>query len=142
MAIYVAYWSGTGNTQTGADMVAKGIVAGGKEAETVSVENFSADQLKDCPVFVLGCPSMGDEVLEETVMEPFVAEVEAFSAGKKIGLFGSYGWGDGQWMRDWVQRMEDAGATVYGGEDAIYMSEPDGDAEERLVALGKEIAAL
>ncbi len=142
MAIYVAYWSGTGNTQTGAEMVAKGIRAAGKEAETVSVENFSADQLKDCPVFALGCPSMGDEVLEETVMEGFVTEVEAFAAGKKIGLFGSYGWGDGQWMRDWVQRMQDAGATVYGGEDAIYMSEPDDAAEEALTALGKELASL
>ena len=71
-----------------------------------------------------------------------IGESDLFAAGKKIGLFDSYGWGDGQWMRDWVQRMQDAGAEVYGGEDAIYMSEPDADAEERLVALGKEIAAL
>jgi len=141
MDIVVAFWSGTGNTQQGADMVAKGIEEGGKTAKTVSVEGFSAAELKDCPVFALGCPSMGDEVLEETVMEDFVTEVEGFAAGKKIGLFGSYGWGDGQWMRDWVERMEKAGATVFGGEDAIYMNEPDGDAEEKLVALGKELAA-
>ena len=97
--------------------------------------------LKDCPVFALGCPAMGAEVLEEETMEGFVTAVEGFASGKKIGLFGSYGWGDGEWMRDWVQRMEDAGATVYGGEAAIYMNEPDG-AEDDLKALGKELASL
>ena len=140
MAIYVAYWSGTGNTQTGADMVAKGIVAGGKEAETVSVENFSADQLKDCPVFVLGCPSMGDEVLEETVMEPFVAEVEAFAAGKKIGLFGSYGWGDGQWMRDWTERVKNDGATLVNEEGLIVNETPDDKALKQCRELGQALS--
>jgi len=85
---------------------------------------------------------MGNETLEETVMEDFVTEVESFASGKKIGLFGSYGWGDGEWMRNWVARMEEAGAQVYGGEDAICMNEPDSEAEEKLEALGKELAAL
>ena len=62
--------------------------------------------------------------------------------GKKIALFGSYGWGDGEWMRNWVARMEEAGAQVYGGEDAICMNEPDSEAEAKLEALGKELAAL
>ena len=99
--IIVAYWSGTGNTGAMAEYVAQGIREGGKEAKIVNVENFSADELKDCSVFALGCPSMGVEVLEEGYMEPFMCDVDGFAAGKKIGLFGSYGWGDGEWMRNW-----------------------------------------
>jgi flavodoxin short chain len=142
MEIIVAYWSGTGNTQAGADILTNAIKDAGKDVREVNVENFSADELKDCPVFALGCPAMGDEVLEESVMEDFVIAVEGFAAGKKIGLFGSYGWGDGQWMRDWVERMEKAGATVCGGEDAIWCNEPDADAEDKLKALGAQLAAF
>lgn len=83
---------------------------------------------------------MGDEVLEEGTMEPFVEEVAKFAAGKKIGLFGSYGWGDGEWMRNWVKQMQDAGAEVLGGEDAICCDAPDDEAEEKLVELGKKLA--
>lgn len=140
--IIVAYWSGTGNTAAMAQMVGKGITEAGAEAKVVSVEEFAASGLKDSAVFALGCPSMGNEVLEETVMEDFVTEVESFASGKKIGLFGSYGWGDGEWMRNWVERMQDAGATVYGGEDAICMGEPDDEAESKLVDLGKTLAGL
>ena len=99
--IYVIFWTQGGNTQAMAEAVAEGIREGGKEAEVIYVGSVSADVLKDQPVFALGCPAMGAEVLEESEMEPFVAEVETFASGKKIGLFGSYGWGDGEWMRDW-----------------------------------------
>ena len=133
--IMVAYWSGTGNTAAMATILGKGIQDGGATAKVVSVEDIKADDLKDYPVFALGCPSMGNETLEETVMEDFVTEVESFASGKKIGLFG-----DAQ--RNWVARMEEAGAQVYGGEDAICMNEPDSEAEEKLEALGKELAAL
>ena len=139
--IVVAYWSGTGNTQAGAELIGKGIEAAGGTAKVVSVEQYAAANLKDYPVFALGCPSMGAEQLEETVMEDYVTEVEAFASGKKIALFGSYGWGDGQWMRDWVERMENAGAEVLGGESAIYMNEPDAYADD-LMELGKSLAAL
>ena len=140
--IMVAYWSGTGNTAAMATILGKGIQDGGATAKVVSVEDIKADDLKDYPVFALGCPSMGNETLEETVMEDFVTEVESFASGKKIGLFGSYGWGDGEWMRNWVARMEEAGAQVFGGEEAICMNEPDSEAEAKLEALGKELAAL
>ncbi len=140
--IIVAYWSGTGNTAAMAQMVGKGIAEAGAAAKVVSVEEFAAAGLKECAVFALGCPSMGNEVLEESVMEDFVTEVERFASGKKIGLFGSYGWGDGEWMRNWVERMQDAGAAVYGGEDAICMGEPDAEAESKLVDLGKTLAGL
>lgn len=138
--VIVAYWSGTGNTAAMAAIIGKGVEDAGAAAKVVSVEEFSASELKDCPVFALGCPSMGNEQLEETVMEDFVTKVESFASGKKIGLFGSYGWGDGEWMRTWVERMQAAGAEVLGGEDAICMNEPDAEAETKLEELAKALA--
>ena len=102
--IIVAYWSQTGNTEAMANAVGEGIKAAGGEADVVPVSAVSVDELKAASSFALGCPAMGAEVLEESEMEPFVEEVEGFAAGKKIALFGSYGWGDGQWMRDWEER--------------------------------------
>ena len=114
--ISVVYWSQSGNTAAMAEAVAKGVTDAGKEAEIVFVSSASIDELKSETAFALGCPAMGAEVLEEGEMEPFVTELEGCVAGKTIGLFGSYGWGDGEWMRDWVERMTAAGATVVGGE--------------------------
>ena len=101
--ITIVYYSETGNTEAMASMVAKGVEAAGATAKVVSVDGFDAAELKEEAAFALGCPAMGDEVLEEGTMEPFVEEVTKFAAGKKIGLFGSYGWGDGEWMRNWVK---------------------------------------
>ena len=92
------YWSQTGNTQARAEAVGAGITKAGKEADVVEVSGASMEDLKAAKVFALGCPAMGAEVLEEMEMEPFVEEVEGFAQGKTIALFGSYGWGDGQWM--------------------------------------------
>ena len=94
------------------------------------------------PHLHLECPSMGVEQLEESTMEPFVEEVCGFASGKTIGLFGSYGWGDGEWMRNWVEQMEGAGATVVGGEDTICQEAPDADAQDELKAMGKQLAAI
>ena len=85
---------------------------------------------------------MGAEVLEESEMEPFVSDVEGFAAGKTIALFGSYGWGDGQWMRDWEERMSGCGATVLGGEGLICRETPDETALADCEALGRQLAAL
>ena len=112
--ITIVYYSETGNTEAMASMVAKGVEAAGATAKIVSVDGFDAAELKEEAAFALGCPAMGDEVLEEGTMEPFVEEVAKFAAGKRIGLFGSYGWGDGEWMRNWVKQMQDAGAEVLG----------------------------
>ena len=87
----------------------------------------------------LGCPSMGAEVLEETEMEPFITELEGYIAGKTIALFGSYGWGDGEWMRNWVERMTAAGATVLNGEGIICREMPDEDALEACKNLGRQL---
>ena len=140
--INIVFWTQGGNTQMMAEAIADGVREAGKEAEVVFVSSIAPDALKDEQVFALGCPAMGAEVLEEGEMEPFVTEVEAFASGKKIGLFGSYGWGDGQWMRDWEDRMKAAGAAVVGGEGVICQETPDDEALENCKALGKELAAL
>ena len=140
--VIVAYWSQTGNTAAMAAAIGEGITEAGKEAVVTDISSVSMDDLQAASAFALGCPAMGAEVLEEGAMEPFVTEVEAFAAGKKIGLFGSYGWGDGQWMRDWEDRMKAAGATVVGGEGVICQEAPDDEALENCKALGKELAAL
>ena len=129
-----------GNTQAMAEAVADGIRKAGKEAEVAFVGTVLADNLKDASAFALGCPAMGAEVLEESAMEPFVMEVEGFAAGKKIALFGSYGWGDGEWMRDWEARMMAAGAEVVGGEGVICHETPDEEGLEACRELGEKLA--
>lgn len=140
--VKVVYWSGTGNTEAMANAIGEGIVAGGAEADVKSVSNATVEELVSENVFALGCSSMGDEVLEETEMEPFVEELEKLVAGKKIALFGSYGWGDGQWMRDWQKRMADAGAEVVDGEGLICNEYPDDDALAKCKALGQNLAVM
>lgn len=138
--IIVAYWSGTGNTETMAESVGKGIEAAGKTAKVVPMETMSPSELKDSPVWVLGCPAMGAEELEESTVEPFVSELEGFASGKKVALFGSYDWGDGEWMRTWAERMEAAGAQVIRGEGLICQGTPGDDALDECEALGREAA--
>ena len=140
MSVSVVYWSGTGNTQAMAEAVADGIREAGAQAEVIEVGNASAAVLASESAFALGCPSMGAEQLEETEMEPFVEELEPLVSGKKILLFGSYGWGDGEWMRSWVERMTAAGAVVVGGEGVICQEAPDEEALESCRALGKALA--
>ena len=139
--VIVAYWTQSGNTQAMAEAVGEGITAAGGEAVVADIGSVSMDDLKGAKAFAMGCPAMGAEVLEEGEMEPFVTEVEGFVSGKTIGLFGSYGWGDGQWMRDWVDRMNAAGAQVVNGEGVICQEAPDDDALEECRSLGKQLAA-
>jgi flavodoxin short chain len=140
--IQVVFWTQSGNTQAMAEAIGKGIEEAGKEAEVIFVSAASLDALKEAKAFALGCPAMGDEVLEEGEMEPFVCDVEAFAAGKTIALFGSYGWGDGQWMRDWVYRMTAAGATVLNGEGLMSHEVPDEAVLDECIALGKQLAEV
>jgi flavodoxin short chain len=140
--IYVVYWSGTGNTKIMAEVIGEGITANGKDAEVVDVSSVKADALKDSTAFALGCPSMGAEQLEESEMEPFVEEIEKFAAAKKIGLFGSYGWGNCEWMRDWEERLKGAGAEIVLGEGVTVLGEPDAETKEKCTELGKSLAAL
>ena len=139
--IYVIYWSMSGNTQAMAEAIAKGINDAGKEAVVQYVSDATVSELQDAKVFALGCPAMGAEVLEEGEMEPFVSEVEGIAAGKKIALFGSYGWGDGQWMRDWEERMSGCGAAIINGAGLICHETPDDAMISECENLGKQIAA-
>lgn len=139
--ISVVYWSGTGNTAQMAEFVAEGIREAGKEAAVLSADMVSAADLKGEKAFALGCPSMGAEQLEESIMEPLMEELDGHISGKKIALFGSYGWGGGEWMREWEERIQNGGASVIEGEGVIANGAPDAEAEENCRALGRALAA-
>ena len=134
----VVYWSQTGNTQTMAEAVAKGITAAGGSAECVAVSDITPQDLAGEAVFALGCPAMGAEVLEESEMEPFVEELEKSVSGKKIGLFGSYGWGDGEWMRTWEETCKADGA-VLACESVLANEAPDDEAIAACEKLGSQL---
>ncbi|MDR1157678.1 MAG: flavodoxin [Oscillospiraceae bacterium] len=120
----IVFWSGTGNTKAMAESIASGLRAVGAEADVFEVPDVTAADIAGHAKIAFGCPSMGSEVLEEAEFEPFFAEVEGSLAGKKVALFGSYGWGDGEWMRDWVERAKAAGATLF--DDGFIVQEtPD-----------------
>ena len=93
--IAVVYWSGTGNTEAMANLVAEGATSAGAETEVIPCSDFSADKAAEYDAFAFGCPAMGAEQLEEDEVEPMFAGLEDSLGGKKIALFGSYGWGDG-----------------------------------------------
>lgn len=140
--IKVVYWSQSGNTKSMAEAIGKGITSGGAQAEVVEVSDISLSDVKDENVLALGSPAMGAEVIEEVDMEPLVEALETCAAGKKIALFGSYGWGDGQWMRDWEDRMSKAGAEIISGEGLICMETPEEETLNRCRELGKTMAEL
>ena len=115
-----------------------GVTAAGGEADVVFVSDANIADLKAEGAFALGCPAMGAEVLEEMEMEPFVQDVERFANGKKIALFGSYGWGDGEWMRTWEETCKADGAVL--ACDSVLANEaPDDDAVAACQALGKAL---
>ena len=136
----VIYWSQTGNTQAMAEAVLEGARAGGADAQIFAVSEITADQAAEYPRLALGCPAMGAEVLEEAEFEPFFTELEPKLSGKRVALFGSYGWGGGDWMREWEKRMAERGAKIVGGEGVIALESPDGDAEKQLKNLGEALA--
>ena len=136
--ITVAYWSGTGNTEAMAEAVGEGIKAAGKECAVVSISDISASDLEGETSFALGCPAMGAEVLEEEEFEPMFASCESKLSGKRIALFGSYGWGDGEWMRDWETRCKEAGAVLIC-ESVICNEMPDDEGIQSCKALGENL---
>ncbi|MDR0623551.1 MAG: flavodoxin [Treponema sp.] len=138
--VLVVYWSGTGNTQAMAESVAKGVSDGNGEAVLKPVGSATADMVKEAEALAFGCPAMGAEVLEEGEMEPFIASLgSAEVENKPLGLFGSYDWGDGQWMRDWADRMKGLGAKL-DGEGIITQLEPTEESLIRCYELGKRLA--
>lgn len=137
--IAVVYWSGTGNTEAMAKLVAEGVTAAGGQADLLTPELFQPEQVDNYTAFAFGCPSMGAEQLEEAEFEPMFAAVKPHLAGKNIGLFGSYGWGDGEWMRTWAADCQDAGCNLTD-EPVIACGAPEGAAADACVALGRSLA--
>ncbi|WP_367926136.1 flavodoxin [uncultured Ruthenibacterium sp.] len=134
MKTAVIYWSGTGNTEAMARALAEG--AG---ADLFLVSEMGPDQAAGYDRLALGCPAMGDEVLEETEFEPFFAQLEPQLAGKVLALFGSYGWGDGAWMRDWADRARAAGAVLCA-DPLTVANAPDEQDLDACRELGRTLA--
>ena len=137
--IAVVYWSGTGNTEMMANAVAEGAKTAGAEVDLMTSAQFSADKVKEYDSIAFGCPSMGDEVLEEMEFDPMFTDCESALSGKNIALFGSYGWGDGEWMRQWEERCEDDNATLVC-ESVICNETPDDSGLEQCKSLGTALA--
>ena len=137
--IAVVFWSGTGNTEAMADAVAEGAKGAGAEVSVFNVTDFSADKVDEFDAIAFGCPAMGAETLEDSEFEPVFNECEPKLNGKKIALFGSYGWGDGEWMRTWEETCNSAGA-VLTAEIVICNDAPDDEATANCNALGAALA--
>lgn len=131
--IAVVFYSGSGNTEAMADVIVNAV-----GAEKIEAGNFSAAKAGDYDAIAFGCPAMGDEVLEETVFQPMWDDVKGSLAGKKVALFGSYGWGDGAWMRDWEADAQANGVNLATGS-VICNDAPDDEATAALEALAKAI---
>ena len=128
--IAVVYWSGTGNTEQMAFAVLEGAKEKGADAVLFQASEFDASMMDSYDAVAFGCPAMGAEVLEEDEFQPLFDSCETKLSGKKIALFGSYGWGDGEWMRDWEETCKRAGAELVC--DSVICNEtPD---EEGLIA--------
>lgn len=138
--IAVVYWSQTGNTKVMAETIAAAVKSGGADAEVFQVSKITPEQAAGYDKLALGCPAMGAEVLEEGEFEPFFTELEGSLGKKKVALFGSYGWGDGQWMRDWQDRAVAAGAQLFRGEGLIVNEIPQDADLENCKEFGKEFA--
>lgn len=138
--VTIVYWSGTGNTEQMANLIEESAKEAGANVTLCTVSQADSAAVLDSDVIVLGCPSMGAEVLEESEFEPFMTEIEPKISGKKLALFGSYGWGDGEWMRDWEKRVQAAGAELVAPV-LIVNETPSGDDETLCKELGKAVAS-
>ena len=138
MKVSIVYWSGTGNTEAMANAVAEGAKGAGAEVELLPVSAASEDVLAS-DALILGCPAMGAEQLEDSPFEPFFSAIEGKLAGKKVGLFGSYDWGDGEWMRTWQERVVIAGGNMIT-DGIIANNAPDDEALAACKSLGEKAA--
>lgn len=139
--IKIVYWSGTGNTENMANNIAEGIKVSGEEVHTAHVGEVNAAEVMSAELIVLGCPAMGAEQLEEDEMQPFVDALLPEVQGKKVALFGSYGWGSGEWMDSWKEEMKAAGANVVC-EPLIVNEFTVGQDEEICKQYGEALAKL
>ena len=136
----VIYWSGTGNTEAMAKAVLKGMRTVRPGAEIYTPSDVNAGLVASLDAVALGCPAMGAEMLEDSEFAPMFDDIKASLAGKKVALFGSYGWGDGEWMRSWEKDCADAGVNLVC-DSVICCEAPDDTALDALRAMGKTLAA-
>ncbi len=136
--IAIVYWTGTGNTEAMATAIEEGAKAAGAEVEVLPSAAFSADMVEGYDAIAFGCPAMGAEELEDGEFEPLFADCISALSGKRVGLFGSYGWGDGEWMRSWEERCESEGLTLVGS-GVICCGYPDDTANDECRALGESL---
>ena len=134
----IIYWSSTGNTEAMAQAVEEGAKAAGADVEIMEVADADVDKALSYDVLALGCPAMGDEELEDSVFQPVFEACEPKLAGKKVALFGSYGWGDGDWMRSWEEKCQNDGVAL-AVDSVICNEEPDDEAQAACIELGKAI---
>lgn len=137
--VAVVYWSSTGNTEAMANAVVDGAKEKGADVTLYECADFRPELVGEYDAIAFGCPAMGDEVLEEDEFEPMFSSCEEKLSGKKIGLFGSYGWGDGDWMHNWEAKCKEDGAVLVA-DGVICQEEPDDEAVENCKALGKALA--
>lgn len=137
--VAVVYWSSTGNTESMAEFVAQGARSAGADVTVATAADFDTASLGSYDAVAFGCPAMGAEELEDGEFLPMFEACESALQGKRLGLFGSYGWGDGEWMRAWEEPCRKDGANLVG-EGVICCEAPDEDAEAACKALGKELA--
>lgn len=135
----VIYWSGTGNTKQMAEAVLEGMKSAGAEAALLEAAQVDASTFSGVDAVAFGCPAMGSEVLEEMEFEPMFSACKSHLSGKKVALFGSYGWGDGEWMRTWEDTCRSDGA-VLACESVICCEAPDDDALAQCKKLGATLA--
>lgn len=137
--IAVVYWSGTGNTQVMAESIMEGLTSAGAEASLFTVSDFDASSLDSYDKIAFGCPAMGAEELEPDEFEPFFASIESKLSGRKIALFGSYEWAEGEWMKTWESRVKDDGADLFE-EGLIIYDAPDDEGKAKCKAFGERFA--
>ena len=136
--IAVVFWSGTGNTEEMANAVLKGAQDKDAEAVLFTAADFSADMVEGFDGIAFGCPSMGTEELEESEFAPMFDSVKEKLGGKKTVLFGSYGWGDGEWMRNWEADCRACGIKL-ACESVTVNGFPEGADAEVCRELGKAL---
>lgn len=113
MAILVVYWTGTGNTEIMAEKIHEGILEAGIEADLKTVDQVLPAEINNYEKIAIGCPSMGIEELEPEEFLPWYEDVEPRLGDKLIAIFGSYGWGEGEWMDYWQGRVKDLGLNLF-----------------------------
>lgn len=136
--VAVVYWSGTGNTEAMANAVAEGAKEKGAEVSVLTSADFDSSQVDNYDAIAFGCPAMGAEELEDSEFLPMFEDCEPKLKDKKIALFGSYGWGDGEWMRTWEESCKSNGA-VLATESVICNDAPDDEVETSCKALGASL---